>query len=70
MSPRDGAPHPPKPLLSLKPLDANLVEVIVILGLPQLVSATSAHKTLQANDVKKFKTTPRGKLKTENGRYL
>ena len=25
---------PPKPLFSLKPLDANLVEVIVILGLP------------------------------------
>ena len=25
---------PPKPLFSLKPMDANLVEVIVILGFP------------------------------------
>ena len=60
---------PAKPLFSLKPLDANLVEVIVILGLPQLVPAISVHKTLQANDVIKFRTAPRGKLKTENGRY-
>ena len=47
----------------------NLVEVIVILVLLQLVPPTSVHKKLQANDVIKFWTAPRGKVKTENGRY-
>ena len=47
----------------------NLVEVIVILVLLQLVPPISVHKKLQANDVIKFRTAPRGKVKTENGRY-
>ena len=33
MSPRDWEPQP-KPCFSLKPLDANLVEVILIYGFP------------------------------------
>ena len=35
-----------------------------------MVPARTVYKTLQANDVIKFKMAPRGKLKTENGRYL
>ena len=47
---------PPKPLFSLKPLDATTWFLVLF----QLVPAISVHKTPQANDVIKFKTAPRG----------
>ena len=34
------------------------------------VPVITVHKTMQANDVIKFKMAPRGKLKTKNGRHL